>query len=122
MEIKRVTVSNLHKRSAQQVFDYIANHLIVQNKRSLGPDGHNCVYRDEIHGLSCAAGCLFTQRTYRKYHENQSWRSLTRNNGVPGEHEDLISELQFIHDGNAPADWKTELKKVARRRLLAWRF
>ena len=37
-------------------------------------------------------------------------------------HNELIRDLQIIHDGDIIDLWKTELQKVAKRYKLEWKF
>ncbi len=41
----KITLKNLNKKTAQEVFDYIANHLLTQNAQSKDPNNGACLYR-----------------------------------------------------------------------------
>lgn len=107
-----ITLKTLPEATAQQVFDQVARHLLTQMKRSL--DGaEDCVYRGDG-GLRCAAGCLISDAEYRPGMEGHSWFGLVESKLAPEQHRDLISDLQHLHDTNAPQHWKEELHRTAR--------
>ena len=53
--MKTINLSNLAQASTQEVFDFVAIHLLTQNEKS--GDDQVCYYRSPT-GLKCAAGCL----------------------------------------------------------------
>lgn len=125
-KMKTVTIENLSESSAQEVFDYIANHLLKQAKVSVY--GGLCRYVGK-EGLRCAAGCLFTEEQYRysciNYPdgvEGRSWYKLVEDRVVPGTHCDLITSLQTIHDSYQPRWWKQNLSHLAKANGLSWNF
>ena len=58
-----ITLTNLHAKSLQEVFDRVASHLLTQSARSLLPDGSGCAYRG-ANGRMCAVGCLIADYEY----------------------------------------------------------
>jgi hypothetical protein len=98
----------------QIVFNTIVKHLLTQNKQSVDLSG-KCVYKNH-EGLKCAAGCLIPDGDYGVYMEGKPWSYLVRRDYVPfGSLKVLgiISDLQLIHDGNAPCQWRTKLRELA---------
>lgn len=82
----------------QEVFDYVAKHLIKQGKQAVA--GSNCAYRSP-EGLSCAVGCLITDEEYNVNMEGESSTLLSTRLGSPfwKTHEGLLIDLQlFVHD------------------------
>lgn len=110
----------------QGTFDQVCGHLIAQDSKSEdGGEGTwgiaNCLYRSECGTKSCAAGCLILNDQYSPAMEGATifgdqWpnslvqAALTMN----GHDLTLVQVLQHVHDGYPVADWKNELRKVAR--------
>ena len=55
----KVTINNLNKATALDVFNTISRHLLTQGKKS--KDGTMCVYHAKD-GSKCAAGCLIPKK------------------------------------------------------------
>ena len=110
-----INLATLPKATAQEVFDYVANHLITQNEKSerIEDSGLACLYRGQ-NGLKCGAGCLIADIEYKPEMESILWEYLVMRGLVPKEHENLIATLQMVHDDNNPSDWATCLGRVAR--------
>lgn len=119
--MKIVTLANLSECTAQEVFDYIANHLLTQNRKAQIklPEGIKCAYRTP-QGLTCAAGCLIPEKDYDKNFETVSWGMLVDDHMVPESHEFLISELQSIHDDARVEYWENRLIELAKRKGLSY--
>lgn len=91
-------------KTAQQIFDYVTEHLYRQAKPSLGEPEYpgaspNCLYRG-LEGRSCAVGCLITDDEYKLFHEGQTIWTMPDLN-VPVRlrpHTDLLGALQYVHD------------------------
>ena len=116
----------------QEVFDYVAKHLIKQGRQSW-LQSYGCAYRGEG-GLSCAAGCLVTDEEYAQATrddvsdlEGSSAFNLSSLLSSPfwKRHEKLIQELQLVHDNDdevtfspsrvfLPAELKKKLAAVAK--------
>lgn len=110
---------NLEKMSKQEVFDYVAKHLLTQNKRAEDKKG-NCQYLTSDN-LMCAAGCLISPKDYLDIIEGHSWATALQN--LPDKyhaHQYLISALQNIHDNINIEDWETALRDLAKRYNLIW--
>lgn len=110
-EEKSVSTDNLDSVSAQQVFDFVARHLLTQGKKALSETGY-CVYRG-TNNLKCAAGCLITDQKYDPKMEGKSWKSVVDNFGVSDNHKNLIYRLQVIHDTREVSEWPIQLNEVA---------
>lgn len=124
-----ITLATLPEATAQDVFNQVATHLLTQKKRSVqstSSGGSQCAYRGSV-GTSCAAGCLIADDEYDPEMDSveaigKGWYSLTAKGLVPyTQHDDLIMELQSIHDRNTYADpvticihWKIALKDLAK--------
>lgn len=107
--MSKPSVKNLHKKTAQEVFDFVTNHLIEQGQRS---GSAICLYRNGA--FSCAAGCLIPDDLYSKKLEGLDWNSVSKILNMTV-HRDLISALQEIHDNAEACVWVKHFKKLAKR-------
>jgi hypothetical protein len=115
METQEICLANLHTKTAQEVFNYVARHLLTQNKKAaLSLHSTSCRYLT-TDGLRCAAGCLIAPSEYKEEFEGNSWPALVRELKVPNTHCHLIGILQVTHDNYSPKDWLTQLNCVAKR-------
>ena len=106
--------------SAQELFEKVANHLLKQGKRCVGPDEY-CQYRFE--GLMCAAGILIPDEVYNDTFEGKDWQTLIEQCDFPTQHRDLICSLQSIHDYRKnPEDWRPYLISLGKRHNLNTEF
>lgn len=115
-----ITLKTLPQATEQEVFNQVANHLLTQMEQSSGNGG--CWYRSTNSSgkiLKCAAGCLIADEEYIERMDNNSdettWQYLVEEGVFPNTHDDLISNLQFIHDEYEPHEWEEELLLVAER-------
>ena len=129
--------------SNQEIFDYVANHLLTQNEQSVTvysvstmesltkrPDGYDkikCNYRSRKGNkrLSCAIGCLIPNKLYNEDMEGKSvvgiiekYDSISKyliGDNAPINKIELLSALQDVHDlwKANHSDWKSSLNKVA---------
>ena len=113
-----ITTNNLHLHTEQQVFDYIAHHLLEQQEHSLNADGE-CVYHSED-GLKCAAGCLIPDEDYCEELEDSHWSFLTAVGRVNEAHAEIIARMQSLHDKSAVRLWGQRLKELAQERGLVY--
>jgi hypothetical protein len=103
-------------KTMQEIFDEVCNHLITQNQRALNETA-NCVYRAE-NGLKCAAGCLIKDEHYSPAlemlgaDEGVVTQALEKS-GVPAEYNELVFDLQSVHDNTPVSFWKKSLRQVA---------
>jgi hypothetical protein len=115
--------------SQQDVFDFVARHLLWQNKKSLrenalkGASGQplaRCSYRGDD-GLQCAVGCLIADSAYTPALEGAAVtdagvvEALKASNSlvVDEKNLDLLGNLQDVHDDYEPYDWRIRLAWVA---------
>lgn len=108
--MKTVSIHNLHEVTAQEVFDHIARHMLIQGVKSWNTRG-KCLYRHN--GLMCAAGCLFPVEGDVAPYEGDPWAILVNEGKVPSYHCRLIQSLQSVHDAVIEGLWPDELKVVA---------
>lgn len=111
-----ITIATLPNHTDQEVFDYIANHLLSQGQKCQDFNDDSspvCVYRNSDN-QSCAAGCLFGPGEYKPSHEGNNWVGLRDKGIVPGFHCELITALQRIHDTRAADEWYKELNQLAK--------
>lgn len=99
----------------QETFDTVARHLLTQGRRAtvVGRDGKpECVYRSPD-GLKCAAGCLIPDYKYTHDMEgNKVTHSLVAA-AIPEHDEDLVCDLQDVHDWWDVVSWPRALASVA---------
>jgi len=111
--VKEITIATLHNFSAQQVFNYVARHLLEQSEKSVDVFTASCKYKT-AQGLKCAAGCLISSEEYSEDFEGKSWLRIVERTDFTA-HEQLIQKLQELHDGWPVHLWLEELKAIARR-------
>jgi len=112
----------------QQVFDKVVRHLLKQGvvSRRDGSSIAPCAYRGDG-GTMCAVGCLIPDEAYDPSLEGagaNNPRVLAALAGVVDSEDSastrLLLSLQTIHDCIRPADWRRELKSLAKGRGLRW--
>ena len=111
---KVVSINNLEDCTKQEVYDYIANHLLTQNKKCLKEK--QCLYHHNE--LRCAAGCLIPEDKYDPDIEETNWDGLTSWGFAPSNHRYLIEDLQIIHDSEEPKDWREKIIEVDKKHKL----
>lgn len=98
----------------QKIFNKVAKHLLKQNAKSavivLGES--KCAYRG-YNGLKCAAGRLVSDKEYDPEQENKAWYATKWSDKYTNDENDLILNLQHVHDECCVKDWKSELVRVA---------
>ena len=104
--VKEITLATLYTFSAQQVFNYVARHLLEQAEKSQDGLTAHCKYKTAS-GLKCAAGCLISSEEYHTTLEGRNWGAFP---GTPEAHMNLITALQRLHDRHVVATWLEELK------------
>jgi hypothetical protein len=129
--MKTITVKNLNESTAQEVFDFVVNHLLTQNKKAQQGAG-GCKYRLSLEDgsvLRCAAGCLIPDELYDERIEGRLWNGMdgvgnenpARRYGAM-EHQGLIRSLQYIHDEYTPEQWRDRLEQEAKNYFLTFNF
>lgn len=119
-----ITLNNIHNFTDQEVFDYVTEQLLIQNKRS--GDISKCYYRSDD-GSKCAVGLLMMD-DYRKEFDyckqiqniegRMVWTSIPLvrilkdfyPNAVPRFR--LLNVLQYIHDYFEPEEWQIIFPEV----------
>ncbi|AND75149.1 hypothetical protein pf16_226 [Pseudomonas phage pf16] len=115
--LDKVTLANLEYKTAQEVFDQAAVHLLTQKEQSTDVNGGvRCVYRGK-NGMKCAAGALIADHEYKPEmdkHGMSGWYALIDRELVPDTHKGLIAGLQGVHDNfMGPDDLRVMLCDLA---------
>jgi len=124
-------------RTAQELYDTIATHLLMQNARSEDPDTAvvssdpyesdippACLYRGP-NGLRCAVGCVIPDEEYNRGLEGCGIADLLRLKRFSFElrhefkrHLTLLNDLQNMHDVADIERWPERLQHIALRHNL----
>ena len=124
-----ISLKTLDDASAQDVFNHIVNHLLVQKEKSVNSGG-DCMYRG-LNGLKCAAGCIIADDEYGPEMEYKTWYNLMDEGTfyigndefvLTTEHSDLIHDLQTVHDRHEPDEWEELLRSVGNSHGLEWQY
>jgi hypothetical protein len=102
--------TQITKRSLQETFDYVVNHLRKQGKQSLY--GRNCAYRGE-NGLKCAVGVLIPDELYSVKFEGMKVCSPFLESLLVGYNIYLLVALQELHDCSSVEKWEAGFKRIA---------
>lgn len=105
----------------QQIFNHVANHLLVQNKTSQQRRTGYCRYRG-AGGTMCAVGCLIDDAYYTHDLEGRTaihpdvLAAVRESIGspLPKRADDLLMHLQHVHDVHSVADWPDMLRDTAK--------
>ena len=101
------------------VFNYVKQHLLNQNEKSVDPWSLSCYYRAQKEDgkvLMCAVGCLIDDNYYSDEFENSSPGDLRVKRAIESSitnwnyNVSLLSELQNIHDEYEPDNWSLKLE------------
>lgn len=102
---------------AQEIFDRAVRHLLTQRKRSAQPDGERrCLYRGPD-GLKCPVGALIPDELYKPemdvmpIDEVFAFPEIAEFFGQ--ENQELLENLQAIHDDIQPHKWALALRQLA---------
>lgn len=122
-----ITLKTLSTATAQEVYDQVVAHLRKQGKKSYidpalvnGDVQAGCLYRGPD-GLQCAAGCLISDEEYKSEMEGKPWSDVVHHGLAPINHEELIDNLQRIHDSEVIECWEGEFAALARSRGLVYK-
>ena len=131
-----ITLTNLHTKSLQEVFDYVATHMLTQDEHLFLPDGYNCAYRG-VNGRMCAVGCLIADDEYEAIDllfrrdseqdhaaEQESIEGTRRESicrvmnraGIARPSEEMqamLAGLQRVHDDYSVHEWPDALSSAA---------
>ena len=100
---------------AQEIFNTVARHLMRQGRRSVDGEADMCVYRSSS-GLRCAVGCLIEEGEYTPAMEGLPVTELAERGWLPDRlvpHQNLLFELQVVHDRAHVETWRASLAAVA---------
>jgi hypothetical protein len=110
---------NATLKTDYDVFNYVKEHLLNQNQRSLDPWSLQCQYRSQTEDgkvLMCAVGCLIDEDLYSEKIENLSASNEDVMKAIRGSittwkvNSDMLGELQNIHDEYEPDNWSLKLE------------
>ena len=102
----------------QEIFDQVAKHLLVQNRRAI--EDFSCRYRT-AKGLKCSVGFLINDDEYEVFMENNDVLALRNCGLLPDRlipHIGFLLSLQDVHDYNPPRKWRGALFLVAKKHQL----
>lgn len=109
-------------RTAQEIFDTVVAHLRKQNSKAIDKGDYLCRYRD-TEGRKCAVGCLIPDDDYSSDIEGKSIVHLI--DGVYflpsylrrefAANNQLLIELQDLHDQVPVINWENEFQNIAER-------
>jgi hypothetical protein len=109
----------LNLETDYDVFNYVKQHLLNQNEKSVDPWSLSCYYRAQKEDgkvLMCAVGCLIDDNYYSDEFENSSPSDLRVKQAIESSitnwnyNVSLLSELQNIHDEYEPDQWSLKLE------------
>ena len=104
--------SDLKYMTEQEVFARSASHMLNQNEQCTS-DQHGCLYRDTA-GKMCAAGVFLSDDEAMRFNIGKGWADISRTMGKT-KHDDMITELQMIHDDEDVSMWVDLLYRIAER-------
>jgi hypothetical protein len=105
------------------LFEYVANHLLTQNKQALNVDDE-CVYRSN-NGMRCSIGCLINGDHYNNSLEGQSLQESDLREAVENSIDRKLTEtevlllisLQGVHDEYTPSEWPAQIDELREKRI-----
>ncbi|PZP71793.1 hypothetical protein [Methylorubrum populi] len=109
--------------TAQEVFDAVARHASQMPERCYSATDDSCLYRNGTN--ACFVGALLTDDEAAGLDDREhaaSARDMVKEGLMPARlvpHEQLLQELQEIHDLNEPDEWPEQLRYVAEFHELA---
>ena len=120
-----ISLKNIHLATKQQIFDQVATHLLTQHEAAQVEKrggGVACLYRVPDTDLKCAGGCLIADDEYDPSCEGKTWDDAIQVyvGKYPNcdKHEDLITDLQSLHDEGNSAYWWQNLYSLAKQKHL----
>lgn len=105
----------------QEVYDKVKAHLLAQGKQSWDEERDLCMYRGPG-GLKCAVGVLIPDEKYVPQMEGEvSDTGWLEKYGLTEllPFEELLQDLQTVHDLGLTSMWESHLRDVAQRHGLA---
>ena len=114
--VKKKSLPKIKILTEQELFNKVFTHLLTQKEQSMDSKGL-CLYRGPK-GLKCAIGVLIPDNEYKKTVESLSVIDLNHEVqlacGLDESNIDLAQELQAIHDGDSPSQWRYSLETLAK--------
>lgn len=111
--MQEITLANYKNKTAQEIYDYVARHLLTQNAKAKPENTLICSYLLPD-GKRCAAGCMIAPEEYSVRMEGCSWYGLQSKGFTTSSlHDVLISDLQNIHDTKDTYQWEACLENLA---------
>lgn len=120
----------------QEIFNKAVGSLLKQGARSESEfnDRRKCAYRSDVG--CCAVGHLIPDEIYRYEMDANASTSVLNllqdfpevNNFILADNvtrdvsEIFLVDLQHIHDTSDPCEWPDQLKRIAERYDLVWKF
>jgi hypothetical protein len=104
-------IQEVNNKSLQEIFDFVANHLLTQNAKAIEGSG-TCFYR--CGDLKCAVGALISDEDYDCSFEMQNLRTLSGKketifNHIEESRLEFLIHLQAIHDDFVIKEWPEKL-------------
>jgi hypothetical protein len=104
-------IQEVNNKSLQEIFDFVANHLLTQNAKAIEESG-TCLYR--CGDLKCAVGALISDEDYDCSFEMQNLRILSGKEKTIFYHIEesrlaFLMQLQKIHDDFVIKEWPEKL-------------
>lgn len=113
----KISLATLSQATAQQVFDHVVINLLKQNKQSqtviFNQPDPVCAYRGQA-GTKCAGGWVIGDNEYTPEMECHNWPDLVEQfEQIPDAHNQLIREMQVVHDTYDPILWPIYYGRLA---------
>jgi hypothetical protein len=110
-------IQEVNNKSLQEIFDFVANHLLTQNAKAIEGSG-TCLYR--CGDLKCAVEALISDEDYDCSFEMQNLRILSGRketifNHIEESRLEILIHLQMIHDDFLIEEWPEKLSILGSR-------
>jgi hypothetical protein len=115
---ERITLWNCHNFTYLEIIKQVKDDLLRQGVKSI--DVHDsCQYTGEFKGckIHCGIGWLIPQKKYNTIFEGFTVDDLLVQLGlfISEEYENLLLEIQRLHDDYDPEEWEFEFMELERR-------
>lgn len=111
-----MTIQEINNKSFQEIFDFVANHLLTQNAKAIRRVSNTCLYR--CGDLKCAVGALISDEDYKYSFEMNNLRVLadkeekTIFSDIEESRLAFLIHLQAIHDDYVIEEWPEKLSAL----------
>ena len=122
---RTIDTHNLNAASLQEIYDFIAHHLLTQNRKSMTDLlGVRCAYRGDD-DCKCAAGAVIHDDHYSPSFEGRTWRGVSSDIPTLNDYTHyevymaaryqltLVVDMQRLHDKTDVNTWPMELVSLA---------